>query len=144
MWVLSIVVIAVALTVAAAGSRAPRTTGERVERLAATIKCPTCAGQSVAQSEAPASRDIRADIQRRVAEGESDDTIRQAMAIRFGPDILLSPSPHGIVGLVWLLPVLAFLGCATGLAVAYARWRAHRQGPPSASDRELLNASIDN
>ena len=65
------------------------------------------------------------------------------MAIRFGPDILLSPSPHGIVGLVWLLPVLAFLGCATGLAVAYARWRAHRPSPPSESDRELVNAAID-
>ncbi len=142
-WFLSIVVLAIALTIAAVGNRAPRTTGERVERLAATIKCPTCAGQSVAQSEAPASRDIRADLERRIAEGESDNTIRQAMATRFGPDILLSPSPHGIVGLVWLLPVVAFLGCATGLGVAFVRWRAQRPGPPSDSDRELVAAAIN-
>ncbi|MEO7399138.1 MAG: cytochrome c-type biogenesis protein CcmH, partial [Ilumatobacteraceae bacterium] len=79
-WLAIVVVLAGALLVGALGQRGARTPDERVERVAATIKCPTCVGQSVAQSEAPASRDIRADIARRITLGESDDQIRQEMA----------------------------------------------------------------
>ena len=137
----SISVIVVALTVAGFGARPPRTTGERVERIAETIKCPTCAGESVAQSDAPASRDIRADIHRRIEAGESDDAIRQAMATSFGPDILLSPSSSGVVGLVWILPLFAVVVCAIGLGFAFLRWRS-RPAIASEADRILVTAAM--
>ena len=137
-WVVVAVTFASAMLIATLGQPGARTPDEHVLRIAAMIKCPTCIGQSVAQSEAPASRDIRVDIARRITEGESDDQIRQDLASRFGPDILLSPSHSGVVGLVWILPVLMSLVVLIGLALAFRRWRLTTGGEISDADRVLV------
>lgn len=137
-WLAVVVALAGALLVGALGHQGARTPDERVGRIATTIKCPTCVGQSVAQSEAPASRDIRADIARRITLGESDDQIRQDMATRFGPDILLSPSRRGIVGLVWIIPIFMFGAVAVGLVLAFRRWHAVGSGLVTDADRSLV------
>ena len=141
-WALSIVVLLVALTIAGVGEPGARTTGERVEQIAATIKCPTCVGQSVAQSDAPASLAIRADIERRIGIGETDDDIRQAMATRFGPDVLLTPSSSGLVGLVWILPIAAVTACLAVLASTLRRWLRNRAAIPTGDDRTLVAAAL--
>lgn len=142
MWVVVAAVFASALLVAAVGQPVARTPDEHVLRVAGTIKCPTCIGQSVAQSEAPASRDIRVDIARRITQGESDDQIRQDLANRFGADILLSPSHRGVVGLVWILPVLMSLVVLIGLALAFRRWRLTAGGEVSDADRVLVSDAL--
>lgn len=142
-WLAIVTVLAGALLIGAFGQRGARTPDERVERVAATIKCPTCVGQSVAQSEAPASRDIRADIARRITLGESDDQIRQEMASRFGPDILLSPSHDGIVGLVWIIPILMLAAVAAGLVLAFRRWRMVASGIVTDADRVLIAKAFE-
>lgn len=141
-WVVVAAVFASALLIAAVGQPVARTPDEHVLRVAGTIKCPTCIGQSVAQSEAPASRDIRVDIARRITQGESDDQIRQDLANRFGPDILLSPSHSGVVGLVWILPVLISLVVLIGLVLAFRRWRLTTGGEVSAADRVLVTDAL--
>ena len=99
--------------------------------------------RSVAQSEVPASRDIRADIARRITLGESDDQIRQEMASRFGPDILLSPSHDGIVGLVWIIPILMLAAVAAGLVLAFRRWRTVASGIVTDADRALIAKAFE-
>ena len=141
-WVVVAVTFGSAMFIAALGQRDARTPDEHVLRIAGTIKCPTCIGQSVAQSEAPASRDIRVDIARRIAQGESDDQIRQDLASRFGPDILLSPSHSGVVGLVWILPVLMSLVVVIGLMLAFRRWRLTTGGEASEADRVLVTDAL--
>ena len=141
-WVVVAAVFASALLIAALGQPVARTPDEHVLRVAGTIKCPTCIGQSVAQSEAPASRDIRVDIARRITQGESDDQIRQDLANRFGPDILLSPSHSGVVGLVWILPLLMSLVVLIGLARAFRRWRLTTGGEISDADRVLVTDAL--
>lgn len=141
-WLAVIVVLAGAFMVGALGHQGARTPDERVGQIAATIKCPTCVGQSVAQSEAPASRDIRADIARRITLGQSDDQIRQEMARRFGPDILLTPSRSGIVGLVWIIPVLMAITIVFGFALAFRRWRRVGSGAPTDVDRSLVASAL--
>lgn len=141
-WALSLIILIAALTVAGFDEPGARTTGERVEQIAATIKCPTCVGQSVAQSDAPASLAIRADIERRIGLGETDADIRRAMAARFGTDILLSPSSSGLSGLVWLLPLAAAAACLTVLAVTLRRWLGRRPTTAPDDDRRLVAASL--
>ena len=75
--------------------------------MAETLKCPTCRSQSVADSEAPSAKAIRAEIARRLEAGESEDEIRDYLVSRFGEEILLTPSSSGVTGLVWVLPVVA-------------------------------------
>jgi cytochrome c-type biogenesis protein CcmH len=104
--------------------RSPQTTAERVRDIAATIKCPTCRSQSVADSEAPAAKFLRIEIARRVEQGQSADEIRAFAASRYGSDVLLTPERSGLAGLVWVLPVALGVVAAGFVVLALRRWQA--------------------
>lgn len=127
-YVLMVAVLAVALV---AGTRSGASTDpiDRANALAQTIKCPTCRGQAVAQSDAPASAAIREEITRRIDAGQSDDEIRDYFAQQYGDDILLRPAASGFGGLVWVVPVVVLVAGLAGLAYAFRRWR--RWGAPA-------------
>jgi len=127
-------VLVVALVVGLQPDDTPRTTEEHVFALAETFKCPTCRSQSVADSEAPSAKAIRAEIARRIEAGQSDAEIRDYLVGRFGEDILLTPSSRGVTGLVWILPVVALVAAFAGLAFAFRRWR--RRGIVEATDED--------
>ena len=123
-WALLAVVLAVALVLGTRSSGGTPSQAERVDRITRTLRCPTCRGQSVHDSDAPAAENIRKDVTRQVAEGRTDDDIKASLVDRFGEDILLTPPRSGIAGLVWVLPVAALIAAIAGLAVAFRRWRA--------------------
>ena len=68
------------LVIATTRTAGPFTAEDRVNSVAKTIKCPTCQGESVADSNASASREIRSDIADRLTRGETDDQIRAVYA----------------------------------------------------------------
>ena len=121
-WAVLLVVVAGALVVGTQDSGA-KTDSERVQSIAKSVRCPTCRGQSVADSDAPAAANVRKDIERRVADGQSNDDIRSALAARFGDSILLTPPRDGVAGLVWVLPVIALVAALAGITFAFRRWR---------------------
>lgn len=121
-WALLAVVVIGALAVGTGNGEA-HTDEERAHDIAETVRCPACSGQSVANSDAIAAQNLRNDIERRVAAGESDDEIRAAIAARFGDDILLNPPRSGVAGLVWVLPVFGLVIAAAALTFAFRRWR---------------------
>ena len=121
-WVVLVVVVVAALVVGTTDTGA-RTEEERIDAIASSVRCPTCRGQSVADSDAIAAENVRREIARRVGEGESDDDIRDALAARFGDGIILTPSRSGITGLVWVLPVAGAVIALAGLVFAFRRWK---------------------
>lgn len=108
-----------------AGTRSTHTPtpDERALALEQSIKCPVCRGQSVAESDSEASKAIRTEIQRRIADGESDSEIRNYFARTLGNDIILRPPSSGFAGLVWVLPVAGLVIAGTAIGFAFARWR---------------------
>ena len=92
--------------------------------LATELRCPDCEGLSVADSNAPTSTAIRADIRRRIADGQSDDEIRQSYVDKYDESILLSPAELGLGLLVW---VPAGRSCS-------------RSAPPASSSRSARAA----
>jgi cytochrome c-type biogenesis protein CcmH len=116
-------VVVIAALVVGTRPEGTRTDEERAAAIAATVACPACSGQSVASSDAPAAANLRNDITRRVAAGETDDEIRAAYAARFGDEILLNPPRSGAAGLVWVIPVVGVVAAGAGLTVAFRRWR---------------------
>lgn len=122
-WLAMALLVAGALVVAATGERGPATTEARVEQIAEEVRCPTCEGLSVAESEASASRAIRDEIRRRVEAGESGGEIRAYLVSRFGKDILLKPESSGAGAVVWALPVAAVIAAIGGLVIAMRRLR---------------------
>jgi len=87
-WVLMAIIAIAALIVGVADNDDAQTQGERVAAISATILCPQCTGQTVAQSNVAIARTIRADIATRVSAGESDDQIRQAYIENYGEWII--------------------------------------------------------
>jgi cytochrome c-type biogenesis protein CcmH len=122
-WLVMALVLVGALVVGLQPDDEARTPEERVFEVASGYKCPTCRSQSVADSEAPSAKAIKAEIARRLEAGESEQEIRDYLVAQFGEEIVLTPSSSGVTGLVWIIPVVAVALAAAGLALAFRRWR---------------------
>ena len=133
-WALMGLILVGALLVATRPDQTARTPEDRIFANAATTKCPTCRSQSVAESEAPIAKEIRADIARRVEAGDTDEEIRGFLRSRFGEEIELRPSATGVTGLVWILPVVVVIVAAAGLVLRVRR--GHRSSPAEATDAD--------
>lgn len=141
-WLIIAALVVVALVRAGVSEGPALTAEERVQDIAATIKCPTCRSQSVAGSDSAAARAIRGDIARRVSDGESADEIRAAVAATYGDDVLLTPSSSGIEGIVWILPVVALVFGLAGVSAAFARWRRNPAATATDADRALVDQAL--
>jgi cytochrome c-type biogenesis protein CcmH len=135
------VVLAVALVVGSLRTTETLTAQDRVTAIAETVKCPTCQGESVADSNAEVSKAIRRDIAERVAAGQTDDQIRAFYAATYGDAILLTPPAEGVSALVWVLPVVAVSAAVAGLVLVFRRWRRPAAGPSDA-DRALVAEAL--
>ena len=122
-WGLALVALAVLLTYGSLDDRSTPSDAERAAEIARSLRCPQCAGESVAESNVSVAREIRADIARRVDAGQSDDEIRASYATLYGEAILLTPPSTGFGSLVWILPAIVGLTAAAGLGFAFRRWR---------------------
>ena len=108
----------------------------RVGRIAREVRCPTCRGLSAAESDAEAATAVKVFIRERLRQGVGDDEIKGELSDRFGVSILLRPPASGISGLVWSIPVGAFVLAGGGLGYAFWRWRA--RGLQQASDEDIV------
>ncbi|MGY1833749.1 cytochrome c-type biogenesis protein CcmH [Blastococcus sp. SYSU DS0510] len=135
--VLAVVLAALALVAALwwrqepAGRADPAATAREV---AAGLRCPTCAGESAADSAAPAARGMRAVIAEQVAAGRSPEEIRAHFAARYGEWILLDPPREGVGWALVVLPGAALLGGAVAVGVLVSRRRP--AGRPALTDAE--------
>jgi cytochrome c-type biogenesis protein CcmH len=142
-WIALAAVVVAALLVGVTDRQGPSSPAERAHRLAESIQCPTCSGQSVADSDATASRFIRQQIDQRIAAGASDDQIRDELASSYGDDILLTPERSGLAGLVWVLPVAVLVGALVGIGFAFRRWRGRSTVAATPADRALVERALD-
>lgn len=136
-----VVVVTIALAVGGGDGGAQSPT-KQVDAIARTVRCPTCRGQSVAESAAPAAQAIKTEIRRRLDDGESQEQIQRYLEDRYGSDILLTPPSNGVGGLVWILPVVVGVGAAAGLGVALRRWSGRSLAHASDADRAMVERSL--
>lgn len=130
--------LAVLLAVVAAAVTTPPSPADRVERIAAQLRCPVCDGESVAQSDSSVSLAIRQEIARLVDQGESEEAILDHFRQQYGDWILNAPPARGWLSAVWLLPA-AFLALG---GFAAARWLAARSRPPAEPARGAPSAGL--
>ncbi len=122
-WLAVLLVSAGALIVSEVTEPPALTNADRVHELAEDFACPVCQGQSVADSDAPVARAIRATIVKMVDDGATDAEVRDLLVTSFGEDIDYSPSRGGLTGLVWVIPVLVVAAAVVGLALAIRKWQ---------------------
>lgn len=143
-WAAMAALLVVALAIGVTEDRAPRTEADRVNALAAEIRCPTCAGLSAAESDAKAAQAVREEIRTRLRQGESEAEIKAYFVSRFDRGILLEPEAGGVAGLVWALPVVGAVLATGGLTSMFLRRRRERStAVPTAADRALVERALE-
>jgi cytochrome c-type biogenesis protein CcmH len=141
-WTAMAAVLVAALAIGITDDGGPPTPDERARNLAETVACPACDGQSVAESDAAASRGIRTLIAERIDQGASDDAIRAELVATWGESILLTPDSTGVAGLVWVLPVVALVLALAGVGYVFWHWRGTAAIHASNADRDLVDRAL--
>ena len=140
-WLAILLVVGVGLGIAAY-SPGPPSAEARERRLAESIRCPQCSGQSVASSDTESASAVRALIATQVRAGRSDEEIRDYIAGRYGREILLDPSNKGFGALVWGIPVAAAIIAVGALVYRFRDWRpGDRHATPA--DQALVDDALE-
>lgn len=133
-WLVMAAVMVAALSVANFGGRSPKNETDRIDAISGSVRCPTCRGQSVRESNAPAAQAIRGEIARQVRSGEDDDEIYAYLVSRYGQRILLNPPQSGVGALVWVFPACGVVIAVAALGGAMWRWKATSKNHDDAVD----------
>lgn len=143
-WVVMFMVLAALFAVGVQRAGEPQTADEREQAIYERLACPVCDGESVAESRSASAVQIREVVEALVVEGQlTDDEIVTRIDAGYPEELELTPSRSGIDLIVWVLPAVAFVGAAAGLAAAFVRWRrTPAPGGPSEADRELVAAAL--
>lgn len=140
-WLIIAVVVATALLIGAHRSTGPESPTDRARTIAAGVRCPTCQGETAAESPVFAAKAIRSEIADRLDAGQSPAQIRAYLVSRYGPGILESPPTSGISALVWIVPVVVVPLAAIALVVGFRR--SPRRHPPKGQVTEADRALVD-
>lgn len=96
----------------------------RARALQRQLRCLVCQGESIDESQAPLAAELRHLVRQQMAEGRSDDQIKQFLVARYGDFILMEPPLQPDTYFLWLAPFAILLGAG---GVAY--WVIRRSKP---------------
>jgi cytochrome c-type biogenesis protein CcmH len=97
--------------------------------LEAELVCPICE-TTLDQSTAPVAQRMKAFIRVRIAAGDTEQQIKDALVDQFGPAVLATPPKSGFGLLAWLLPLVVLVAGAIAVGVLIRSW-SRRRAPPS-------------
>lgn len=109
----------------------------RTFEIARQLRCPVCVSESVGDSSSPIAIEMRTQIQEQLEAGRSEREILAFFQERYGDWILLEPPRRGVHLFVWLLPVVALVAGAGGLAWLFVRWTRASRSPVEADEVDL-------
>ena len=108
---------------------------ERAREISKGLRCPVCRNESIDESNAGVSSDLRRLVRERLLAGDSDAEAVSFIVERYGEYVLLRPSTSGANMLLWIAgPVL--LLAALGISGAYVMRRRAEPVPEALSDEE--------
>lgn len=109
----------------------------RARSISRSVRCPVCQGESIDDSDARISRDLRLIIRERLVAGDSDSEVIDFLVARFGEFVLFDPPKSGANLILWLVgPVTLLL--AGGIAMG-SRRKSRSEEPLSAQEQARLD-----
>jgi len=97
----------------------------RAREISRSVRCPVCQGESIDDSNARISRDLRIIIRERLVAGDSDAEVLEFLVARYGEFVLFDPPKRGVNLVLWLAGPAMLLG---GGAIAVTAIRRRRGG----------------
>jgi cytochrome c-type biogenesis protein CcmH len=116
------------LAVRPAAAQAPTPSDDEVNRVAHQLYCPVCENTPLDVCPTEACRQWRDLIRQQLAQGWSEDRIKQYFVDQYGARVLAEPPRSGLNWLAYVLPPLVILAGAFLLFRAMRTWR--KASPP--------------
>ena len=82
---------------------------ERVKNLTLELRCMTCQNQSIYDSDAEFSNDIKKIVKQKLQQGESERDIKKFLAERYGEYILFKPLMNNYNIFLWSFPFILLI-----------------------------------
>ncbi|MEY4065371.1 MAG: hypothetical protein RIR26_1579 [Pseudomonadota bacterium] len=102
------------------------------------LRCPTCQGVSILESETPQSVAMRREIERQMGEGKKRDEILRFFRDRYGEWILRQPDASQAFGkLIWLVPSVGLILGPAWLIVSIRSSRRREEEERQSIEKEL-------
>jgi cytochrome c-type biogenesis protein CcmH len=120
--------------------------------LETAIVAPCCWSQQVSVHQSPAADQVRQDIRKRLARGETRQQILDDYVVQFGERILVEPPARGYKLMLYVFPPVALVVSAAGIVAIVRRATARRRTttsgetaaapPPSDAYRDRLDDEL--
>jgi len=107
----------------------------RARDLSQGLRCPICRNESIDESNADLSRELRIVLRERLVAGDSDDQAVAYLVNRYGEYVLLRPNAEGANIVLWLAAPLMLL-TALGVGLATVRRRSRSAPAPALTAEE--------
>lgn len=78
-------------------------------QITSELRCPKCQNQSIADSDAELSEDLRFIVYQKLKKGETKKQILSYMQDRYGDSVLYDPPVNKNTYILWFLPLFVFL-----------------------------------
>lgn len=139
------VLVALGVLLGGSGSSSAPPSAKALE---AMLLAPCCFGGTLDVHDSEISRELRAEIESRVARGESTVSVEADLVSRYGPQMRAMPNPNAFSTTVAM--AMATIGAAgIALLVLMRRWRrsegvgAHAHARDRDADDERLDAELE-
>jgi cytochrome c-type biogenesis protein CcmH len=114
----------------------------RARDISRDLRCPVCQGETIDDSNAPISRDLRLAVRERLVAGDTDAEVVEYIVTRFGEFVLFNPRGTGSGLILWLAgPAMLLAGL--GIAFATARKRPPEAAVLTDEDRARLAVLLE-
>ena len=111
----------------------------RAREISKNLRCPVCQGETIDDSSAPISRDLRLVVRERLVAGDSDAAVVDYVVARYGEFVLFNPRADGSGLVLWLAGPAMLLA---GLGIAYATTRKRATAPEAEALTEADRARL--
>ena len=113
---------------------------ERAREISKGLRCPVCRNESIDESNAGVSGDLRVLVRERLVAGDSDAEVIDYVVDRYGEYVLLNPPATGSNLILWVAGPVLFLA-ALGISGAYLTRRRAAPVPEALSEDEEARLS---
>lgn len=114
---------------------------ERMLALTEDLRCLVCQNETIAESRADFSNDIRRIIREQIKANKTDAEITDFLVDRYGEFVLYNPPMKASTALLWFGPLILLL-IGTGTLIMYLKGRRERVEEASLSDEQQTKAQI--
>jgi cytochrome c-type biogenesis protein CcmH len=133
-WLFLLLVVCLALLAPPAAAQDGEPTDDEVNAIARQLFCPVCENVPLDVCPTQACSQWRALIRQMLAEGRTEQEIKDYFVAQYGERVLAAPPARGFNWLAYIIPPAAFLVGAVMLARTIRRWIRPASPAPGAPE----------